>query len=436
LTLMTLTYFAAVLTTDTVGSKAIFLPGETTGGHHQIELACASCHTPFSGVTNEACLVCHGKDLQAADDSHPSSKFTDPRNAALTERLDATTCVTCHGEHTPDRTRPMGVTLPDDYCFTCHSDIATDRPSHRGLAFTTCASAGCHNYHDNTALYEDFLAAHAFEPAIHARPHVALRKPHAVRAAASVAAPAASALESDAPPGVEVDDRELAGWEAAAHARAGVNCTGCHTSSSGPSAGKWVARPAERECASCHTGEVDGFLAGKHGMRVAAGLGRMTPGMARLPMKPQASARELSCVSCHAAHDFDVRRAAVQACLSCHDDEHSKAYVGSSHHALWTREQDGTASPGSGVSCATCHLPRQPHRAAGADVVSVEHNQNANLRPNEKMTRTVCLACHGLGFSLDALADRSLVASNFRGKPLRSVAGIDMATTRIDRRTN
>jgi mono/diheme cytochrome c family protein len=63
----------------------------------------------------------------------------------------------------------------------------------------------------------------------------------------------------------------------------------------------------------------------------------------------------------------------------------------------------------------------------------VQHNQNANLRPNEKMIRTVCSACHGLGFSLDALADRSLVASNFRGKPLRSVAGIDMATTRIDR---
>ena len=51
----------------------------------------------------------------------------------------------------------MGVTLPKDYCFICHHDVADDRPSHKGLAFTTCASAGCHRFHDNRALYQDFL---------------------------------------------------------------------------------------------------------------------------------------------------------------------------------------------------------------------------------------------------------------------------------------
>jgi hypothetical protein len=152
-------------------------------------------------------------------------------------------------------------------------------------------------------------------------------------------------------------------------------------------------------------------------------------------MRRDARARQLSCVSCHSDHDFDTRRAAVDACLGCHDDEHSRAYVGSPHHATWTNEPSTTAA-GTGVSCATCHLPRLVARVDGGDVVTVQHNQNATLRPNEKMARSACMHCHGLGFSLDALADPGLIASNFRGIPLRHVAGIAMAVTRINRPAN
>ena len=57
-----------------------------------------------------------------------------------------------------------------DFCVACHSegdqDVRWDRPSHADLAFDTCASAGCHNYHDNRALYEDFLVEHAGGPAL------------------------------------------------------------------------------------------------------------------------------------------------------------------------------------------------------------------------------------------------------------------------------
>jgi predicted CXXCH cytochrome family protein len=437
ITLMTSAYLAAVLTTDTVESKAMFLPGTTTAGHYQIELGCASCHTPFEGVTNDACLACHGEELTAVDDSHPRSKFTDPRNAELVTRLDARRCVTCHREHAADLTRPMGVTLPDDYCYTCHADVGRDRPSHAGMAFNTCASAGCHNYHDNTALYEDFLVAHANEPAVRARPQVpdrALRE--ALRVRETVAVTVRASLASDAPSSVTVDAHRLAEWETAIHARAGVNCTGCHAAASGTAAGQWLDRPSERECASCHDGEVKGFFGGRHGMRVAIGLTRMTPRRARQPMKTNAGEHELSCVSCHQAHDFDTQRAAVEACLGCHDDRHSNAYLGSPHHTLWTREQEQIGASGTGVTCATCHLPRQPQRVNGVDIVGVQHNQNANLRPNEKMTRTVCMNCHGVGFSLGALADPGLIATNFRGRPLRPVAGIEMATTRMNRTSN
>src|SRR5579871_4612409 len=83
--------------------KRAMLPGRTSRGHHLIESSCSACHTPFRGVSSEACLRCHQEGLSAEEDSHPPSKFFDPRNAERTAGLDARTCVTCHREHVPDR---------------------------------------------------------------------------------------------------------------------------------------------------------------------------------------------------------------------------------------------------------------------------------------------------------------------------------------------
>jgi hypothetical protein len=58
--------------------------------------------------------------------------------------------------------------------------------------------------------------------------------------------------------------------------------------------------------------------------------------------------------------------------------------------------------------------------------VRVQHDQNANLRPPDRMARDVCLTCHGLGFSLAALADPALVARNFRGQPGPVVTGMTL----------
>ena len=79
--------------------RSVFMPGSMIDGHHQIALACDRCHTPFGGVSQEACLDCHQAELETARDSHPEGKFTDPRNAALLVRLDARRCVACHTEH-------------------------------------------------------------------------------------------------------------------------------------------------------------------------------------------------------------------------------------------------------------------------------------------------------------------------------------------------
>jgi predicted CXXCH cytochrome family protein len=416
------------------GDQTMYLPGPSTHGHYQIEMACHVCHTPFQReVKQDACVRCHGEALQAGNDSHPKSKFTDPRHAPLMAALDARQCVTCHREHQPEITKPMGVTVTSDFCFHCHADIAQERPSHRGLAFNTCATAGCHNYHNNTALYEKFLVKHLHEPAVRDRAAVPARNLHEfARQLAKAPVKALSAREQDAPAGVRVEPGPLHEWESTAHARAGVNCTACHQGQDPHSqAPRWQNKPGHTACQPCHAEEVKGFLAGKHGMRLAQALSPMTPGMARQPMKPAAHHQELSCTSCHGAHQFDTRRAAVESCLSCHDDAHTRAYKQSPHFGLWRRELTGQAAPGSGVSCATCHLPRETHKQEGRERVRVQHNQNANLRPNEKMVRDVCMNCHGLGLSLDALADTALMQRNFQGRPGRHLDTLDMVERRL-----
>ena len=437
-------------------TRASLLIGETTSGHHQIELSCNTCHTSAFSTADDidkTCKTCHGAELDAAKDSHPIKKFRDPRNADRLEKLAANKCVTCHTEHRPNVTNAMGVTLPNDYCALCHQDVGKNRPSHDGLAFNTCATAGCHNYHDNTALYEDFLEKHNDKPDLKENPISRHYKrdieietagdPHILAAAAN------------APGEHGGDDKIVSSWLATAHAKGGVNCSGCHAPDQKTQtdiSANWNAKPDHKVCATCHSMETATWLQGKHGMRLAdktqletAGLfglfrdkplSPMQPKLARLPMSPNVAHAELTCNSCHQAHDYNTNTAQVSACVSCHTDEHTKAYEGSPHHKLWQAEQAGTGAKGSGVSCATCHMPRQwMEDASGYDeVLAANHNQNANLRPNEKMIRSVCMSCHGLGFSINSLADKDLINRNFDGRPSVHVESIEWVMKRVKER--
>jgi predicted CXXCH cytochrome family protein len=420
-------------------ARSMFLPGQTTAGHHQIELACDACHTQAMGgreILQDACVNCHGAELKEARDSHPKSKFTDPRNAERAAKLDAAWCVTCHVEHKPQMTHEMGVTLPEDFCRTCHDDVATERPSHKGMAFDTCASAGCHNFHDNRALYEDFLLKHAHDPAapekrrLPERDFGKLLDEFADYPISRYPRTPLSRTQADWG-AVPVQPRVTEEWFATAHAQAGVNCSACHQQTGSDGKAAWVQRPQQQVCATCHAAEVKGFTGGRHGMRLAQELAPMTAGEARIPMRGDAHDKSLGCATCHAAHRFDTRNAAVDACLTCHNDEHSVAYKQSQHYALWQKELSGELPAGSGVSCASCHLPRIEFRTPD-DVkrVLVQHNQNDTLRPNEKMIRPVCMSCHSLKGSVDALADRELIKRNFAGKPAKHVQGIEMALAR------
>ena len=154
-------------------------------------------------------------------------------------------------------------------------------------------------------------------------------------------------------------------------------------------------------------------------MRLAAGLPPMTPAKARLPMNKKADHQALTCNSC----------------LKCHNDEHSKAYKQSKHYKLWQAELNNTAEANTGVSCATCHMPRINFDVSEwSSRIMVDHNQSANLSPNSKMIRSTCLHCHGLGFSLDSLADQELINRNFDGNPSIHVKSIELAKEDMERR--
>ena len=398
-------------------TRSIYLPGRTTDGHYQIESDCTLCHTGSFTDREElqsACVRCHGDELARAEDSHPQRKFTDPRNADRTAVLDARYCITCHREHRPEATSVMGLSLPRDYCYRCHEKIGEERPTHRGLDFFTCGDAGCHNFHDNRALYTDFLLRHDGEPPLLSAPKVPARvHPPSKR-------PALSKRDANAPATLKPASSELDAWAASAHAHAGIDCTDCHA----PKGGSASEEVADATCKRCHASESQGFESGRHGMRIAADLPPMKVAEARLPMKPAAHEKKLGCTSCHGAHAFDTRRAAVTACLGCHDDEHSRSYRGSPHDAPWLADPGGR----SGASCATCHLPR----ISEAGETHVRHGQNDNLRPSDKMARDVCTACHGLSYALDTLADPALVARSFRGKPSVHVKSFEMARAQAD----
>ena len=402
--------------------QSVFLPGQTTSGHHQIELACESCHTPFGGVRQDACLDCHQVELELAQDSHDEGKFNDPRFAGDLARLDVRQCIACHTEHRPEITEAMGVTLPADLCYRCHAAVGEERPTHQDLAFDTCASAGCHNYHDNRSLYEDFLTEHGNAEAATFAGALPERSAWIDWDTAGRTPLEAADADGPAPAARELVDA----WAGSAHATAGVACTDCHAPGESP----WSDHPSLGVCAACHELEPLDYTAGKHGMRDAVGLGPMPVSMARLPMHREALSATLDCGACHDVHNVDARHAAVDACLSCHADEHTVAYAYSPHYALWLAETSGEAAPASGVSCASCHLPRETRRIAGANRVVVQHNQNANLRPNEKMIRDVCMACHSLALAIDALADADLIRRNFVGQPALHVRSIDMALWR------
>ncbi|MCO7222798.1 ammonia-forming cytochrome c nitrite reductase subunit c552 [Pleionea sp. CnH1-48] len=415
------------------GDQSYFLAGDATHGHYQIELACNSCHqTPFATEDDmqEACENCHQQELKRVNDSHPKKKFTDPRNAEMLEMLDARFCVSCHKEHKPEITRQYGVTIADDFCFHCHEEVTEERPSHADFKFDTCATSGCHNYHDNSMLYEKFLMRNMKQADVKKKPKLPKRNSMRRWQKKNPEVDPLQFHDHDGDKLFGKDAIEAHQWAKSQHAQAAVNCSGCHQISKEQSSEVPHLKQAIDTCRSCHEKQFERFTLGKHGMRIASGLPAMSPVDARQPMKPQLPHSQVTCQSCHNPHTLDMQQAAVESCLSCHQDQHSVNYKQSSHYQLWLNEVAGDGAPGTGVSCASCHMPR----IKKGKKVTVEHNQNRYLEPNTKMLKPVCMKCHGLEFSVAALSDEVLIETNFNSKPDKSHPTFELIKKRLQQR--
>lgn len=341
---------AAVLVTRLLvsGDRTALLPGETTGVHHQFEVSCHTCHEgdAFESSTkqvkalNKTCVGCHKDELKASNDSHPIKKFKDPRQADLWEKIDARYCTSCHLEHMPEITTVAGaVTLPMDYCVACHSegdqDVRVNRPSHEGLGYETCATAGCHNFHDNKALYEDFLVKHGRDPDMAPEPVSTLAVAARNRAAPDDVAGYLASVDAPEPK----RDREIeAEWAHSAHAVGEVGCADCHARKAKTPeeiAEQWVDDVPMKTCARCHRGEATTFALGRHGMRAHPDIAK--------PRKPAKEIKRLVDYKVDKDSQFAVlleylddpvppaRMSVSEARVSLHPDAHGELTCGTCH---------------------------------------------------------------------------------------------------------
>lgn len=212
-------------------------------------------------------------------------------------------------------------------------------------------------------------------------------------------------------------------WQSSVHALAEVNCSTCHQT--GDPQG-FVISPSQESCQSCHSSEVETFLLGKHGVRLLEDLTPLSPAMARLPMKPESLDRQMTCNTCHNVHSVNTQDAAVDACLTCHNDRHSLNYSTSKHAQMFVAEGPLPRPSSQSVTCATCHLPRQRVQEAGSPTVMVNHNNTFTLKPRDRMVKEVCMNCHGLGFAWNSIFDNALVEANFSHPPTLNSPSLEM----------
>ena len=212
-------------------------------------------------------------------------------------------------------------------------------------------------------------------------------------------------------------------WQGSAHALNDINCSSCHQNSETK---EFVAHPTGETCKSCHEQAVDTFLLGKHGIRLLEGQSPLTPAMARLPMKAEAHDKAMTCNSCHDVHSANTVHAATDACLTCHNDNHSLNYQNSRHAELFNADRQLPRPSGNSVSCATCHLPRHEVDAGDSTAALVNHNNTYTLLPRDRMVSEVCMNCHGVEYSYNSIFDDELVEANFDRPPTQEMETFEL----------
>ncbi|MGF1520734.1 MAG: cytochrome c3 family protein [Leptolyngbyaceae cyanobacterium] len=221
-------------------------------------------------------------------------------------------------------------------------------------------------------------------------------------------------------------------WQTSAHAFNSINCSSCHENAETKA---FVSSPDHESCRSCHEQSVDTFLLGKHGIRLLEGQAPLMPAMARLPMKAEAHNLQMNCNTCHDVHSVNTVQAAVDACLTCHNDTHSLNYENSTHAAMFAADWSLPRPSATSVSCATCHLPRHQVKSGQDTFTLVNHNNTYTLLPRDRMVKEVCMNCHGVEYSYNSIFDDELVEANFDKPPSQSLETFDLVRAFEQRRS-
>ncbi|MBF0169823.1 MAG: cytochrome c3 family protein [Nitrospinae bacterium] len=371
----------------TGGDTAAYLPAPLSPPHARFAAACEACHVPWRGVAADRCLTCHRRGL--AKDLHAADRLEKARSGGAFGAMRAVDCVDCHREHRP--TREGGFTGPPDLCLDCHREVEmVDRhPGIPGaLTSTGCRDAGCHRYHQGVAA--PLLAA--AEP-IRIRQESLLPTPPPPAPAPPIAPEALAAMKAS--PFYRDHPIVTARYEIGAHYGGQATCDTCHLVN-----GKRTLAPPVSVCGDCHKEQTATFVHGRHGAAAGFDLrGKKAP------------LRHVGCGDCHDPHSLKTGKARREACLSCHDTLHTRNYEKSAH---WRQLSEPlfALSPLTAPDCAGCHMPRRTELGGRTD-----HNETLSAAAPERMAVDVCLACHGLAFSLSALFDPAVVASNFTYAP-------------------
>ncbi len=395
----------------------LYVPAKVAHSHHQIAGDCVSCHTPFANRTDNKCITCHENIYTEDSVSHKPVSFERNMHQDLLKKVDVTQCESCHRVHHNENDNLTTLVDASQYCLTCHNEIVTNKEHHHaGMKKEACSE--CHNYHDNTIAIASFVHQNRRGNKIKSDVNVLERNFLKQYKQVSIYAVRELGIEkNDAPRSLKFDDSILVDWQMSKHASAGVNCSFCHLNNK---TDQWLEKPDYNVCDNCHPRETDEYLLSTHGIRIKQNLPSFQVKDARLAMQKDASKKKLTCNSCHSDHRFNTELTVLETCLDCHNDEHSLAYKNSLHFKTLNDSREDHKKALSGVSCATCHFPRESIEVGKQLYTHVQHNVNRDSNKIKKFARTVCLQCHSLKFSLNSLNDKAVLKSNFSEQPAYS----------------
>jgi hypothetical protein len=74
-------------------------PGKLMEGHQRLNSKCMSCHTAFSGISNDKCISCHKLSEIGKDTLHVFDSTSNKMKSLFHQQLSAQTCSSCHTDH-------------------------------------------------------------------------------------------------------------------------------------------------------------------------------------------------------------------------------------------------------------------------------------------------------------------------------------------------